>query len=625
MISTKDTTTLFILFIALLINSAIQAQPSEPFSFAFVSDIHISESSTIPSEDLMHTVQDINNNPSIEFVVLTGDITEFGSDIEFMKADSILQQLNKPWHIIPGNHDSNWSESGTNSFKQIFGQERFSFSSHGIQFIGTASGPNMRMSPGLVPHEDIVWLRSEIKNIPKEKPVIFFNHYPINESLANWYLVIEELKKVNTQAILNGHGHANKAYNYESIPGTMGRSNLRAGQKVGGYNIVTITPDSIRFAERNPGVGTHQPWRSIPIKDRNLAQDSSSYPRPSYAVNDEYPNVSVKWKKQSASDIGAGIIAHQGLAIYPNTAGNLIARNIEDGTLAWKFETGGKIYATPAAKGNNIVIASTDSTIYTVDTSSGSLNWKLKTEKSIIASPTIEENTIYIGSSSGTFRAINLEDGTEKWNNTNIEGFVVTRPLVDDKHVYFGSWGTYFYALNKKTGEMVWKWNNGSKNRMYSPAAVYPVKADAKIFIVAPDRFTTSLNAATGEVIWRSNKHKGRESIGISPDKSQIYVKAMNDSLFTFSTKSDRMNLNWSLDAGIGYEIGPSPITTTENIIYIPTDDGRIFAIDRSARRVLWIHKISNALVNYVYPLGDNDLLATTMDGKVVRLSYSQP
>src|SRR5699024_7774655 len=216
--------------LCLIAVSVLNAQSREDFSFAFISDTHINENSSTPYQDLKRTVRDINANSDIEFVVLTGDITEFGSDRELMIADSLLEQLEKPYHIIPGNHDTNWSESGTNSFRQIFGQEKFAFHSHGMLFVGTGSGPNMRMAPGLVPHEDIVWLRKVLYEVKSDRTVIFFNHYPIDSSLANRHLVIDELKKVNIQAILHGHGHRNKAANYEGIPAAMGRSNLRAGE-----------------------------------------------------------------------------------------------------------------------------------------------------------------------------------------------------------------------------------------------------------------------------------------------------------------------------------------------------------------------------------------------------------
>jgi len=97
----------------------------------------------------------------------------------------------------------------------------------------------------------------------------------------------------------------------------------------------------------------------------------------------------------------------------------------------------------------------------------------------------------------------------------------------------------------------------------------------------------------------------------------------MNDSLFAYEAGANEMELAWAKDIGTGYEIGPSPIVEKDAIIYVPTDDGRIFAVARKGQQLLWIHKISNALVNYIYPLGDGELLATTMDGKVIRMKFN--
>ena len=144
-------------------------------------------------------------------MILSGDITDFGSDAELQVAKQILDSLNKPWYIVPGNHDSNWSESGTNSFKKIFGSETFKFTYGGYLFLGTVCGPNMRMSPGQVSRENILWLDSSLNNLKdKNTPVIYVNHYPIDSQLNNWFEVIDPLKKRNTQLIICGHGHANR-------------------------------------------------------------------------------------------------------------------------------------------------------------------------------------------------------------------------------------------------------------------------------------------------------------------------------------------------------------------------------------------------------------------------------
>lgn len=113
------------------------------FKFALVTDTHVGNPNN--NEDLYRTVKDINSLPDIAFVIVSGDVTEFGSDEELKTAKELLSDLNKPFYVIPGNHDSNWSESGTNSFKLIFGAETFGFEHNGYKFIGLASGPNMRM------------------------------------------------------------------------------------------------------------------------------------------------------------------------------------------------------------------------------------------------------------------------------------------------------------------------------------------------------------------------------------------------------------------------------------------------------------------------------------------------
>ncbi len=606
---------------ALLAVSSSCTQKKKPFTFAFVSDTHIGNKTSY--EDLARTIKDINTNDDIEFVVVTGDITEFGADSEIIEAKKIYDTINKPWYVVPGNHDANWSESGANTFKNIFGSDHFTFEANGFLFVGTSSGPNMRMAPGLVPHEEVVWL-DEVLDPKKigDTPVIFLNHYPMNEEMANWYLIIDKLKKVNTQGILNGHGHQNKAYDYEGIPGTMGRSNLRAKDEIGGYNLVTVANDTMYFAERTPGVETKEVWRKMELKNHHFENDTTQYPRPSYAINEKYPNVTEKWNMQEDSDVPAGVIANDIFAFYPSSNGNMIARYVENGEKIWEFKTTGKIYSTPALKGNNLVFASTDSTIYNIDPKSGALKWKVPTGKSIVASATIDGDQVFIGSSEGIFRSLSLKTGEILWENKDIVGFVETRPLVDNERVYFGSWGNDFYALNKKTGKPEWIWNSGASSRMLSPATVFPVKANGKVYITAPDRATTSFNARTGKVMQRSNHHKGRESIGVSQDGKHVYIKAMQDTLFAYSTSTNSIEPDWFLDVQFGYEISPSPIVEYGNLIFVPTDKGVIYAINKNTRKTEWAHKISNALINNVFPINEHSLLTTTMDGKVVRLEY---
>ena len=592
------------------------------FKFAHVSDTHIGSPNS--EEDLTRTVHSINSDSTLKFVIISGDITDFGTDSAFRLAKTILDSLNKPWYIIPGNHDANWSESGTNSFKKIFGSETFKFEYGGYLFLGTVCGPNMRMSPGQVSRENIVWLDSTLAHLKnKNIPIIFVNHYPQDSSLNNWFDIIDLLKTRNTQLILCGHGHANRQLNFEGIPGIMGRSNLRAKNPVGGYNVVTIKDGTVTYEEKNPVTDEQKKWAEVKLYRHDFAVDTTHYFRPSYAVNQTYKNVKTVWQFNDNSDIGSGAAINKNLVIASNSNGEVYALNLKNGKKVWTFLTKGKIYSTPAVENNLVVVASTDDNIYCLNAADGKLVWKFETQKPIVANPLIKNSLVFIGAADGHFRAIDLQSGKLKWDYFGVKGFVVTTPLFYKNKIYFGSWGTKFYALDAETGALVWKWNNGSTNRMYSPAACFPVATDGKIFIVAPDRYMTVLDAENGNVIWRkkNNEEQVRESMGLSSDSSLVYAKTMEGKLIGVSTSLPDMQITWHSDLGLNYEIAPTAIVEKENIIYVPSNSGLIVAVNRDGS-VLWKHKISNCLITSIVPVSQNKVIATTMDGKVTCLEF---
>jgi outer membrane protein assembly factor BamB/predicted MPP superfamily phosphohydrolase len=610
------------LFLLILTKAASFSYSQSTLKFVHLSDTHIGSSTG--ADDLRRTVQDINDDASIQFVIISGDITEFGSDNEIQLAKQILDSFNKPWYIIPGNHDGNWSESGANTFKKVFGNETFYFKAGNYVFLGTNCGPNMRMGPGQIPRENIVWLDSALKTIPDDAPIIFVNHYPQDSSLNNWFDAIDLLKQKNIQLILCGHGHSNRKLNFEGIPAVMGRSNLRAKNEVGGYNIVTIENNTVRYNERNPGVETKPVWTTVALQDYPFKQDNKSYPRPSYAINVDYPNVKEKWNYQDKSDIGSGTSSNSKLIFTTNTNGEILALKKKNGKLKWKYPTNGKVYSIPAVSNGIVVAGSSDHYIYALSAKNGKLLWKVEADKAVLAHPVIYNNIVYTGASDGHFRALDLQTGNLIWDFSEVTGFVVTRPLIYDGKIYFGCWNNDFYCLDISNGKLIWKWNSGSNNRMYSPAACFPVATRNRIFIVAPDRYMTALNANDGKEIWRKQipDLRVRESMGLSSDSSLVFVKTMEGNVYGISTSADTMQPAWKSEVALGYEICPTAIVENNNIVFVPTQSGVTVALDRTSGKVLWKHKTSNGLITNLLPVANNQIVVTTMDGKISLLRF---
>lgn len=209
----------------LFLSSTVFAQ-RQSFRFAWLSDTHVGTQTG--AADLLNSVHDINRMDDVAFVILSGDVTEMGSDFQLETAKSILDSLKKPYHIIPGNHDTKWSQSGCTKFLALWGSDKFSFTYGGYRFIGIHQGPIMKMGDGHFPPEDLRWLDSALAAFPKKtQPLFFVTHYPLDPGIDNWYTVTERLKQCNTQVVLVGHGHANEVMNFEGLPAVMGRSNLR--------------------------------------------------------------------------------------------------------------------------------------------------------------------------------------------------------------------------------------------------------------------------------------------------------------------------------------------------------------------------------------------------------------
>jgi rhamnogalacturonyl hydrolase YesR/outer membrane protein assembly factor BamB/predicted phosphodiesterase len=616
---------LFLLLTVIMLVIPAIAQNNGIFQFALVSDTHIGGEGA--ETDLRRTVNDINSNDSLAFVIISGDVTEFGSDTELLLAKRILDGLNKPWYIVPGNHDTKWSESGGNSFRKIFGSEAFAFRHSGYLFIGTNSGPNMRMGPGQLPRENIMWFDSVLTvQENREMKIISVNHYPLDNSLNNWYELIDRLKKKDVRLALCGHGHSNKVLDFEGIPALMARSNLHAKDSIGGYNVIRLQGDTLLTAAvRMPGVMTLPSWTSMKIARLDFSNDTTSYPRPDFSMNVKYPEVKELWRVQETSDIGTGSVRAGNLIVTTSTDGYIRALGIESGQERWRFATGAKIYSSPSVGSKRVVVAATDGKVYALKLRSGKKIWTFDSKQPMVASPVIHGDRLYITGSSGRCHAVSLGQGSVIWSNDQIDGFVETIPLIYRGMLIFGTWNNHLYAIDTETGKIKWDWNNGYTNRMLSPAACVPVAINDRVFVVAPDRKMACINALTGETIWHSDLggYKVRESMGISADSAIVYAKTMDGQVIGVNTGSPEAVIVWTANVNTGYDTAPSVITEKDGVVFVPTDKGFIYGVAREDGRLLWVHRISSCLINRILPLGSNSLVCSSMDGVVTRLSFT--
>ena len=101
--------------------SKIEAAPQPEVSLLIVV---ISDTHAIHTK-LQTAIRFINQMQGISFVVINGDITNWGLAKEYKDFHQDITQLKIPFITVIGNHD--YLSNGGNIFKRMFGQVNFSF------------------------------------------------------------------------------------------------------------------------------------------------------------------------------------------------------------------------------------------------------------------------------------------------------------------------------------------------------------------------------------------------------------------------------------------------------------------------------------------------------------------
>jgi outer membrane protein assembly factor BamB len=178
-----------------------------------------------------------------------------------------------------------------------------------------------------------------------------------------------------------------------------------------------------------------------------------------------YPNGTIRWKFYTGGDISSSPVIGEDGTIYFGHGGGPNDGHINavypNGTLRWRFNASHAIYSSPAiGLDGTIYCGSHDTYIYALYPDDGTLKWKFKTGNWVHGSPTIaDDGTIYIGSDDMYLYAL-YPNGTLRWK-TKIGEIFGSVALDKDGTIYAGVWEKRFYALYPN-GTVNWSFDLGN-------------------------------------------------------------------------------------------------------------------------------------------------------------------
>ena len=601
------------MFLWLAMAVAVFAMQGGVVRLAILSDVHVTPGNANEGQ-LRAAVAEINAT-DVDAVMMTGDLTNEGSDEQLRNVKGILDGITHPLYVIPGNHENNWSQSACKTFNDLWGSDRFVFTVDDLVIVGMNCGPFMKMGDGHIKQEDLLWLDSTLHAMVKPgMQVLSVNHYPILDDLDNYRAYVDILKKYPVITHQCGHYHRWRLYETDGINGLMVRA-LDMGGGNYGYTLMTIDLDRRWIYVYNKVIGKEP---EVMFSYRiNL-----DYETPQLAQ--QQPTVPAGFSISRVVADNASIFTRVGVdrknLYFGNSLGYCKAVDKQTGRQQWQYKTDAMLFSRPAVGDKFVVLPTSDRRLVWIEKQTGRQRWQYDADGPYVADGVISGGILYQGGYK-TFQAWDVKRHKLLWQYNDINNYCQAAPVVDGGDVIFGAWDTRLRSLDRRTGALRWQWDNGKTVNLYSPGNVVPAVTPEHVVIVAPDRVTTCINRKTGEQLWREkNDNKVRESLGRSADGKVAYAKTMDGTLVAMST-GDKYELLWTVDLGFGYEHAPCIVLEHDGYIYCGSRRGMLAVVNAATHELEFTYPLGTSEVNGFEVDERGDIYCSLIEGTIWRIT----
>lgn len=277
---------------------------------------------------------------------------------------------------------------------------------------------------------------------------------------------------------------------------------------------------------------------------------------------------SLRWKYSTQDGIGeSSPSVGNGVVYVGDLLGTLHAVQAADGTGLWTFQTESEIKSSPILVDDRVLIGSYDEHLYCLSARTGDLIWKFRTQGPVHCTAGVSQGIAYIAGCDEFFRAVRISDGKEIFNVAS-GSYTAASPAVLKQRAYFGTFSNEVISIDLESRRVAWRYEHPElRFPFYSSAVV----ADGKVIVGGRDKKVHCLNAGTGKPVWTfSTRGRVESSPAVAGDR--VYVGS-NDGRFYVLDLASGSKL-WEFNAGA--PISASPAISGGRIV-IGSQDGQLY------------------------------------------------
>src|ERR1044071_2678733 len=123
----------------------------------------------------------------------------------------------------------------------------------------------------------------------------------------------------------------------------------------------------------------------------------------------------------------------------------------------WTYEAGESIESSAAIVGTTVFVGSQKGELVALNLDNGSVYWKYSTGNPIgESSPAYSEGAVFIGDLGGMLHAVNARDGKRFWS-VRLGSEIKSSPVVYGDRILIGSYDEHLYCVSTRDGSVIWK------------------------------------------------------------------------------------------------------------------------------------------------------------------------
>ena len=323
--------------------------------------------------------------------------------------------------------------------------------------------------------------------------------------------------------------------------------------------------------------------------------------------------IDLAWHFDAGAAINASPAVVDGVAYVADTAGQLFAIDVSNGGILWTFTltSGAAIDGSPAVDPGlgRVFVGADDGTVDAMSLSTGLLVWNATLGGDVNA-PALVNGDVYATTSSGKIAALSESTGSVSWTKT-LRGTITAAPTVNQTAhlLVVGVSSGDVVAVNLSTGATLWKFLTGG------PVTAAAIVSGGVVYVGSSDHNVYALKQSSGGLIWNFTTGGAVQDTGAllsvgSASGLDLYIGSNDGTLYVLRTSNGAMLFNISMGSPI---VG---VSTQKGLAVFETASGFISATRANVATDGWVYSTAAGLDTSPV-LQDGAVLVTAQDGNL--------